>query len=158
MLAMDEVAIPVDRVAVDERSGVDDDPYATIGVSAEHPAPPDVRPDQYVPCRPASRPLTEDGLIVERDEAGMVWHHLGEARVGRPGWIDVWDELGRNGSAQQVRRGFGVYDPSLIEILRHAGEACLGQLIPSGRCRSPTTPGLLVEYDPKNAGSSKVMS
>jgi hypothetical protein len=102
VLAMDEMAVAVDRVAVDERRRVDHHLDPPIRMPAENPPPLDIRPGQDPAGRPPDRPLAEHRLIVERDEPGRRRHHGSEAGILRLRRIDMRNRIGRPGRTQQV--------------------------------------------------------
>ena len=61
MLAMDEVSVAIDGIAVDEMRVVDHDLDAAVRLPAEHPPPDDVRPDEAALERVPDRTFAEGG-------------------------------------------------------------------------------------------------
>ena len=65
MFAVDQAAIFIESIAVDEVRSVYDDLDATVGIPSEHAPICDVGPDEAIACALPHRPFSVQGTFVE---------------------------------------------------------------------------------------------
>ena len=110
MLAVDEVSVAIDGIAVDEMRVVDHDLDATVRLPAEHPPPDDIRPDEAALERVPDRTFAEGGVIVEAEERRRAIEHLGQTRVPDHDPGKILDHLGFARTAQEnAGHGFVIH-------------------------------------------------